>query len=296
MLTIFTLASSGRGAEPASSHPVVATLVEEGIKLDEGVVVKLTEPVIKPGMSGDEQRAALERLMGRAKLGRLLQNSLNARQEFRVSDGQRIAGEGIVRRLDQYFVVYGDFELFKDEELLDGFMAEEKKQEEAKEEPFEQYLESLEADGEKPAEGQPYVYRYRYPLLDKVVISGLVRGQSYSDDHFQIESAFSPAELLKDPKNPTVWQAIPPQARGDEDLGPAKPFRGMAGYMQVSDLEFIKGAVLVEVHGVLIEPTGWFGGRNLLASKLVLVADQNIRDLRRKVIRLKQAAKERDGQ
>ena len=116
-----------------------------------------------------------------------------------------------------------------------------------------------------------------------MVISGLIRGQTFSGDGLLIESALSAPDLLNDAKDPTVWQSIPRRAKGDKDLGPPTPYRGLAGYLQVTQLEFQPGAILVECHGVLVEPTGWFGGRNLLASKLPIVAQDNMRNFRRKL-------------
>lgn len=266
----------------ASPHPVVDRLVTKGLQLQQDAVVKLTPPLITPAMTADEQRSALEKLMGRRKFVNAMSQSVSADQELRVATERTLGARGAIRRLDQYFVAYADFELMKDEALLKDFMGQEKK--ERGPEKFEHYLERLEqgAKGEADA-SKPYVYRMRMGLLDKVMISGLIRGQSYSGPGLLIESALSPEDLLNDPDDPTVWQAIPRGARGDSDLGPKTPYRGLAGYLQVCELKFQEGALLVECHAVLVEPNGWFGGRNLLQSKLPLVAHNNMRSFRRKL-------------
>ena len=43
------------------------------------------------------------------------------------------------------------------------------------------------------------------------------------------------------------------------------------------------GAVLVEYHLVFEEPQGWFGGSNLLRSKLPLVCQDGVRKFRRRM-------------
>ena len=275
---------------PSSSHPVVAELVDVGLKLaagddGEAAIVKLTPPLLRARMTPDEQQSAMEDLLGANRLDRYLADKVVTPQYLRVKTEKKLGEAGTIRRLDQYFVVYGDLELIRDEGLLEDFMAKEKKEQGPAK--FEQYMERRDtpADGEPVDPAKPYLYRYRLPLLDKVVMSGLIRGQSVSPEGMLIESAVSAEDLLDDEKDPTVWQAMPRQAEGDEDLGPPTPYRGLAGYLQVTELGFKPGALLVECHGVLVEPTGWFDGRNLLASKLPAVAQENMRSFRRKLAR-----------
>ncbi|MEN1681216.1 MAG: hypothetical protein AAGJ46_16635 [Planctomycetota bacterium] len=280
-----------------TQHPVVSKLVDQGFELDEGLVVKLPPPLINENMTGREQRAAFEKLIGAGQLPDYARQSINAKQRTRVTTDRKLGDQGAVRRLDQHFIVHGTLKLIRDQQMLDGFMAKEKEEAKNQEEEYEgisQYLKSVDGGEEVEAVelglGEPFLYRYRYPLLNKVVISGMTRGQSFAGEHVLVESAVSAAELLDDPREPTVWRKIPRGADNDQELGPPTPFRGFAGYMQVTELKFLPGAVLVECHGVLIEPTGWFGGRNILAPKLPIVAQQNVRDLRRKVEKFKKAA------
>ena len=58
------------------------------------------------------------------------------------------------------------------------------------------------------------------------------------------------------------------------------------GYMKASRLAQPSGAVLVEYHLVFEEPQGWFGGSNLLRSKLPLVCQDGVRKFRRRMATL----------
>ncbi len=276
-------ASYAESIAPASPHPVVAQLVDEGLALGPGggdAVVRLTPPVMRVEMSAEEQHAAFAELVGEGRMERYLADKVVTPQVLRITTEKDLEGGGAIRRLDQHFVVYGDLKLIREKDLLNDFMAKEK----AEQEPgkFDQYLEQLD---EPSAAGEPYLYRYRMPLLDKVMISGLIRGQTFTADGLLIESAVSAEDLLTDARNPTVWQSIPRRAASDDALGSSIPYRGLAGYLQVTELQFQPGALLVECHGVLVEPRGWFGGRNLLASKLPIVAQDNMRSFRRKLSR-----------
>ncbi len=44
-----------------------------------------------------------------------------------------------------------------------------------------------------------------------------------------------------------------------------------------------EGALFFEMHVVIHEPEAWFGGPNLLRSKMPLVIQENVRNLRRRL-------------
>ncbi len=127
------------------------------------------------------------------------------------------------------------------------------------------------------------LYKYRFPILDRVVVSGLVRGDGLRLEGALVQSAVSPRDRLDDPENPTRWRPVPRGAKTDAELGPPEPFRGFVCYLQATQLAFEPEAVLIECHAAYLEPHGWFDGRNLLASKLPLLMQHNVREFRRKL-------------
>ena len=64
-------------------------------------------------------------------------------------------------------------------------------------------------------------------------------------------------------------------------MGPPQPYGGAGMYLKITKLHEPAGALFVEQHIVFAEPTGWFDGANLLRSKLPLVVQSNVRDMRR---------------
>lgn len=298
-------ASHAIALEPASPHPVVARLVTEGIAAidGEGDTVKLTPAIVTPEMTAEQQKKALEKVFGTGdRFDRYLKDSHVAPQKIVIKTGQKL-GDAVIRRIDLYFVAHASVKMIHDEGLMKDFMDQDKaERDEEEEDGIERYMNRRDRDPKVAAaakdnpqpepgaardnpdeDGKPYINRYRFPILEKVVISGLIEGQAYTGENVLIDSALTPKDLLNDPLDPTVWQAIPRRAKGDADLSEPKPFRGLAGYLQATDLKFKPGTILVECHGFLVEPKGWFGGRSLLASKLPLVAQNNVRSFRRKL-------------
>ncbi len=71
---------------------------------------------------------------------------------------------------------------------------------------------------------------------------------------------------------------------GKPQVGQPQPYSGAGFYAKVTRLKEPEGALFVEYHQVFQEPKAWFGGANLLRSKLPLLAQDSVRDFRRKVM------------
>ena len=66
-----------------------------------------------------------------------------------------------------------------------------------------------------------------------------------------------------------------------------KPYPGGISYTKISRLAFRPSALLVEMHGAFVEPREWFQGGPILRSKFSVVAQDQIRTLRRELARRK---------
>ena len=69
--------------------------------------------------------------------------------------------------------------------------------------------------------------------------------------------------------------------------GPTQPFRGGLSYAKISRLKQPPGALLVEFHGAFSEPEAWFQGHPILRSKFAPIAQDQIRRLRRELLKVK---------
>jgi hypothetical protein len=70
---------------------------------------------------------------------------------------------------------------------------------------------------------------------------------------------------------------------GDTSAGPAEAYSGAGGYLKATQLAQLSGAILVEYHSIYSEPHDWFNGANLLQSKLPILLQSRVRELRREV-------------
>ena len=87
----------------------------------------------------------------------------------------------------------------------------------------------------------------------------------------------------KDQEFSNTWSPIVRDAGGKLSVGAPSPYSGLGGYMKITQLREPAGALFVECHIVFAEPEAWFGGKNLLRSKLPLAVQDNVRSFRRKL-------------
>lgn len=297
LLAIFGVSLAVVGQEAAaiaeekfSPHPIVQALVTEGFEVADGELVPVAPPTLLPGMDAVAQRSALEELFGEVAWDDYFDRSVNARKLLDIDSADLELDGATVRKLDLVFVAYGKLAVVRDKDLMQSVFGGSRGGDET-EAGFKRYAESLTAEEtqargfEQQLEGERrhHLTRYRFALIEKVVIEGLVEGDGRDFSRLLVESAVSPLKMLEDADYPSVWREIPRGAETDADLEDPEPFRGFAGYLQASELKFEPGALLVECHGVFVEPDGWFNGRNLLASKLPIVVQDNVRDFRRRL-------------
>ena len=115
-------------------------------------------------------------------------------------------------------------------------------------------------------------------MLDKVLLTGIVYSCSTQSKDSVVVAMKMDERFTDDKVHPGQWQPLV-----NRQPGKAHPYSALAGYAKATELKTIKGALLVEVHVVFAEPTDWFGGRNLLRSKLPPVAQDSVRKFRRKL-------------
>jgi hypothetical protein len=71
----------------------------------------------------------------------------------------------------------------------------------------------------------------------------------------------------------------------DGQKGPGQPFRGGMSYAKISRLKEPAGSLMVEFHAAFIEPEAWFQGSPILRSKFAPIAQDQIRKLRRELLK-----------
>ncbi len=86
------------------------------------------------------------------------------------------------------------------------------------------------------------------------------------------------------------WNHLPTASNPKPDES-KQPYAGGISYAKISRLKIKPGALFVEMHAAFVEPEGWFQGAPILRSKLSVVAQDQIRTLRRNLTRKSPATK-----
>lgn len=132
----------------------------------------------------------------------------------------------------------------------------------------------------------------RLPLLGKVILSGVARARRSvwsSEDKsapviltWLLDSRFG-SDAPQADSIANQWRAIQRSEVGQRELGPPQPYAGMGGYVAIAPLPSDPAASIVQIRFVIHEPEGWFEGRNLLRSKLPLLIQDRVRNIRREL-------------
>lgn len=271
-------------AEVPAGNPLQEELLDKGIAVAGGPAVKLPAPMLREGMNAASRKAALDKAADRLPLSLFLKNSPNSPFTLKINSVNDAKGQRRGQTVDLYFVAYGKLKAVTDKGALNGLLLSERKQ--ADSNPVE-FLNAkqLEERGIKLQNQPGLIDRYALldsTLLDKVKLTGVMREIKTTSAGSVVLAAMLDDRFADDKKHPNRWRSLNRAAGGE---GPAHPYAGFGGYVSVTELPEPAGALFVEMHFVFHEPPGWFGGPNLLRSKLPVLIQDNVRAFRRKLSR-----------
>ncbi|MGP0067740.1 MAG: hypothetical protein ACLQGP_29620 [Isosphaeraceae bacterium] len=285
----FAIVIAAIGAEPPqveaghAKNPVYAGVLESGLKAD-GEVVKLPAPRLHDGEAADAQRAALREVAGSDRaLAELVRNSVTAPYIIKVRDVK--SGGATIRVADIWFVVHADIaqvDPAKEAARSDGQSVE------AGNMAVQTRLlkaDDLRAAGIAPAPESPapstwytHIHGRLLGRIELEVTNQIVASQTA--ESIVIASRTDPAFDKAGP-NANGWRPI----GGETAEGALRSYQGGISYSKISRLAFQPGALLVEIHSAFIEPHEWFQGAPILRSKFSVIAQDQIRSLRRELVR-----------
>jgi hypothetical protein len=264
---------------PHAANPVFQQVLAAG-------PLALPAPTLADGLSAADQHRVLQELCEDDQLlARFLRPSQVAPDLKTLRD---IAVELPKARgvgFDFWFAAYGDLKRFEDSNFL--------KQLWSGADDAEGEGESLEAAALAsrgiaiPPEhaGHEHFGRFSANLLKKVQLEGTVRSFFSRSDESIIVAAVLDPRFASDAQFPNQWRPMTRDELGRPQLGPATPYDGLAMYLKITALKEPAGALLIECHGAYVEPQGWFGGENLLASKYPLIVQNRARAIRLELTR-----------
>jgi hypothetical protein len=265
----------------------------QGIRVGSQANVPLPPPAIVDDMPAAEQWATLERLSGSVPRDEFVRPSVVAphvlKMESVTAGGQREA-----QRISLFFVAFGRVHTVRDEKLLREFTGAAT----GKARTSPATAESLTAQTlaersltERHEEGlDQWFVRFETGLLDRVQVSGVLNVvQSVTPESVLVCTVLD-ERFADDRAYPNRWRHMELDSTTGIKLGTVQPYAGFAAYVKATALSKVPGALLIEAHSIFNEPVEWFGGANLLRSKLPLAVQDQVRSFRRKLANAERGA------
>lgn len=122
-------------------------------------------------------------------------------------------------------------------------------------------------------------------LLDRIAFDATNRAEATRSDESIVIAARTDPAFDKAGDSPNGWRPLAGGRPNGAAGGKMKPYAGGISYTKISRLAFRPEALLVEMHAAFVEPHEWFQGAPILRSKFSIVAQDQIRRLRRELAR-----------
>ncbi len=269
-------------------NPVMARLLQRGVPLAPPSErrVKVDPPWMADGLDAAAQREVIERVAGpRRRVEDFLRDAVVAPFALTIDEVEMEGVERPPRRLDLGYVAYGKLAHFYSEEFFERLVHLASSERRSRY-PLKSGVlsdEEVRARGLKTLEGENLKERFAYAtvaLFDRVLLSTTRRVVVTRSEESIVVATIVDPRFAGDAEYPNQWRSIDVDARGDFTLGEPQPYTCAASYVKITRLKEPGGALFLEHHQVFAEPEGWFGGRNLLRSKLPLAVQDTVRKLR----------------
>jgi hypothetical protein len=272
--------AAGGGTEPGNE--IFQQLTREGVAVGAGRRSKLPAPSMADGLDARAQRAVLESVAGSDyTVDELVRDSVVAPFVLKFRDAGAADPEAPAYGIDLWFVAHGDFKALTD---CSGLALRDGGRKQAR----AHVLTEQELTRRKLQErcGPGRHERYGHAVLnvfDRLQLNLTLHALTTRHPECLLSAARVDSRFNEDADFPNQWRRLECDDDGRPVPGPAHPYNDGGAFLKVTKLLEPAGGNFVEVHAVLMEPKGWFGGANLLRSKVPLVARSEIRNFRREL-------------
>lgn len=266
----------------ASENRVLQQLLADGVKLPGASSMKLPAPLLDDAMSAAEQRKAVEEVAEGKQTWQALSRKAVVAPFILKSEMEAAGPDASVRRINLWFVAYGDLATIKN----DSFLTEQFQSTSTDDDEAMAHVLGKEELEKRKIPAHRLVDRFRYvaadvTLMQRVRIQVTTCTELTETPQSVIAASQVADEFRADPDRPNQWIPLVRDANGKLTNGTPQPYAEMASYVKATPLKDVKGALLVEYHLAFVEPRGWFNGSNLLRSKIPIVAQNIVRQVRR---------------
>lgn len=270
------------------ANPVFAEMISSGVGIG-AERVPLAAPSFPDGLDAAAQAKALADVAGQdydpAQLSR---KSVVAPFVLRMDKVKDIAPGVALRKIDTWFVAYGDLKTVAQPEFRKKVWSSQSEEDRGSSQGREVTAADLAKRGIELATSAAKPESFGWgtnTIFNKVELA--VAGRSFTSE---TPESFVVASVVDrrfdgDAEFPNQWQALIRGESGAITKGPPQPYEGAAFYLKVTKLHEPAGAIMVESHLIFAEPEKWFSGANLIASKVPLIANAQVRAFRRELLK-----------
>ena len=273
----------GNDMEPVhAGNPVYVDAIRSGFHAD-GATIRFPGPILKDGLDANQQHAALLKLSGSERaLADLLRDSVTAPFLLKVRD-QKMT-DATVRIVDLWYVVRGDLASLDPVEMASQASGK------AVEAGSMRFASRLLTDDELKPRGRSshrgrdlarWFVHLEGRLLDRIAVEATNEVVATRTEESMVIAGRTDPVFDSDTTLANRWRTL----GQDGQAGSWHPFRGGLTYTKISRLKQPPGALLVEFHAAFSEPEAWFQGNPILRSKFAPVAQDQIRRLRRELLK-----------
>ena len=273
----------GNDTEPVhKANPVYADAIRAGFHAH-GATIRLPVPILKDGLDADQQHATLLKLAGSERaLADLLRDSVTAPFLLKVRDQKTT--DATIRIVDLWFVVRSDLESLDPVELASQASS---KAVEAGNMRFEsRMLTDLEltSRGRSSRRGRDlsrWFVHLEGRLLDRIAVEATNEAVATRSGESIVIAGRTDPVFDSDTTIGNRWSPIGQNG----EVGSGHPYRGGLSYAKISRLKQPSVSLLVEFHAAFSEPEAWFHGAPILRSKFAPIAQEQIRKVRRELLK-----------
>lgn len=285
-------------AQEASASAVASEKIAgaHSVPLPDGQTVRLPAPLLATAQSPSARQQALEALAGRGGWERFARNSISAPTTIRLETLRDQEENRVGYQLYSAYVVYANLEQLSDQQLMESLFGDVGTQEGL----VMKELSASDLPTTSVASQEEDRFDYLWmelPLLNKVLVRGIVQTQRSQDEHgvqlrWQLDPRWTqsaesaPAATAGDYQN--TWSHLSLNDLGGLDEGPPRPYLGLGGQLSLMEIDPAKSQLQFESWLILYEPSNWFEAENYLRAKLPASAQESAKRFRRKLRSLSQ--------
>lgn len=284
-------AAPSLAAAPQHENPVFTQLVDNGVEFFGDELVPLPEPTLRDGLSEEAQKTALESVAdARHPLDQLMRPSIVSPFVLEIRKDTSLDSDRPVRRIDVWFVAYGNIESLADEEFLRDLARQSEDRTNSKLPTEVVFLENADLEQRsltrvEEETSREVWFHSKFSLFDRVQLHATRHAYVTRTPESILVASVLDERFTEDPDYPTAWNTVSRDRLGKFVLGDKQPYQSAGFYLKATQLHDPPDAIFVEYHQVFDEPGEWFDGANLLRSKLPLMVQDGVRKFRRKLDR-----------